>query len=336
MFPTFEPARWVRNPHLQTIWSSLFKEPSPPYQANQHRVTLSDGDQIVLHDDVPEQWRDGDPIVLLSHGLTGCHQSAYVVRMTTKLNERGYRTFRIDLRNCGAGFGLAQLPYHAGRSSDLLESLEFIHQQAPHSPISLVGYSLSGNIVLRTIAENPDQLPEYLVTAVAVNPPVDLYRSVLTLNTWMGRIYDRHFTRQLIDHLRRLRQQAPEQENYKLSKIPRTMYEFDNVYTAPMAGYDSAKHYYAETSAIRILPQIQLPSLVLTANDDPLIPVEMFDGLKKHDAVTLFVAPHGGHLGYRGRPGSDPDQHWMDWRILEWLEKNGRSCSNKLVSSFVA
>ncbi|MEZ6046772.1 MAG: alpha/beta fold hydrolase [Planctomycetaceae bacterium] len=324
MFPIFQPARLLRNPHLQTIWPSLWMESLPPYKAIQHRIDLADGDQIVLHDDQPADWQQGDPVVLMTHGLTGSFESSYLVRLAHKLNERGFRTFRKDLRNCGAGFGLARYPYHAGRSHDLLASIDHIHELSPHSPISLVGYSLSGNIVLRTLAEEPDQLPPHLVTAVAVNPPVDLYRSVQALNTLLGRFYDRYFTRRLVKHIRLLAESNPIHDQIKFKSVPRTIYQLDDAYTAPMSGFDSAEHYYAETSSRKILNRIKLPSLVLTADDDPLIPVEMFSGLESHPAVTLHVAPHGGHLGYRGKQGADPDRHWMDWRILEWLEKHGR------------
>ncbi|QDU78808.1 Arylesterase [Polystyrenella longa] len=324
MFPIFKPARLLRNPHLQTILPAFFTELLPAYAARQHRINLSDGDQVVLHDDEPEQWQDGDPIVLMTHGLTGSYLSSYLVRLSDKLNKMGFRTFRKDLRNCGAGFGLARFPYHAGRSQDLLESIEYIHQMAPNSPISLVGYSLSGNIVLRTLAEDPDSLPEHLVTAVAVNPPIDLHLSVQALDSILGRFYDRYFTKRLMKHIQLLSEHDPIHDQIKFDRIPQTVYELDDAYTAPMSGFDSAEHYYAETSSRQIMSQIRLPSLLLTANDDPLIPVRMFEGLDTHPAVTLHVAPHGGHLGYRGKRGGDPDHHWMDWRILEWLDKHGR------------
>ena len=178
--------------------------------------------------------------------------------------------------------------------------------------------------MLRTVAEDTENLPPHVVTAIAVNPPIDLYRSVQTLDSLLGRLYNRYFTRRLVKHIQLLNEHQPEARFIDLPKIPRTIYELDDVVTAPLSGFDSADHYYESASSKRILQQITRPSLILTAEDDPLVPVEMFDGLAFHPAIKLHVAPHGGHMGYRGRRGDDPDHHWMDWRILEWLDQHGR------------
>lgn len=323
MFSNFQPARFFRNAHVQTVFPTLWQGKSPNYRATPHLVQLPDGDQVVMHEDCPENWKPGDPVVLMSHGLVGDHRSPYLSRIAHKLNLIGFRTFRLDLRNCGAGFGLAQHPYHAARSEDFLHSISKIEEMAPDSPVSLVGFSLSGTIALRTIAETPDELPKSLVTAVAVNPPVDLARSVQTLNSGFGKIYDRYFTKKLLSHIEALHAHRPDIPKVNFERTPRTIFEFDHHYTAPLIGFEGAEHYYQEASSSHLLDRIKLRSMILTAADDPVIPVEMFEEVKQHPMIELVVANFGGHLGYRGKPGVDPDHHWMDWRVIDWLKHYG-------------
>ncbi|OYV87501.1 MAG: hypothetical protein B7Z73_10010 [Planctomycetia bacterium 21-64-5] len=146
-------------------------------RVNGHAVTtarLHDGDQIVLHDDCPEGWQPGDRVALLIHGLAGCHQSIYMLRIAARLEELGVRAFRMDLRGCGAGVGLARLPYHAGRSEDAAAALETIARLCPASPVALVGFSMGGNIALKLLGELGEERCGHLDRAVAVCPPFDL------------------------------------------------------------------------------------------------------------------------------------------------------------------
>ena len=136
-------------------------------------------------------------MVLLMHGLAGCHLSPYLVRISSKLFDRGMRTFRLDLRGCGAGQRLARLPYNAGRSGDVSAALQHLIRLCPESSIGLVGFSLSGNIALKMLGESEAQLPPQLARAMAVNPSIALEACVRGLQRGVNRIYDWHFTRLL-------------------------------------------------------------------------------------------------------------------------------------------
>ncbi|HQU44402.1 MAG TPA: alpha/beta fold hydrolase, partial [Pirellulales bacterium] len=164
--------------HFQTLAGVYLPGRRFVYKARQHRVTLDDGDQIVLHDDCPEGWQPGDRVALLIHGLAGCHQSIYMLRIAARLEELGVRAFRMDLRGCGAGVGLARLPYHAGRSEDAAAALETIARLCPASPVALVGFSMGGNIALKLLGELGEERCGHLDRAVAVCPPFDLLAAV--------------------------------------------------------------------------------------------------------------------------------------------------------------
>ena len=191
--PPFEPHPLLRNRHAQTLAGTYLPGERYPYRAVHYRVLLEDGDAVVLHDDIPDAWQAGGRVTLLIHGLAGCHSSAYMVRVAGKLNRAGVRTFRMDLRGCGSGEGLASRPYHAGRSDDALAAINFVGKLCPDSPVALVGFSLSGNIVLKLLGEAPETVPANVTKAATICPAIDLGRCVRSLVGPFQRVYDRYF-----------------------------------------------------------------------------------------------------------------------------------------------
>jgi len=317
--PPFRPHALLSGGHAQTLAGFLLPTPNHPYGATKHTVTLPDDDVVILHDDRPASWREGDRTALMLHGLSGCHQSGYMVRIAAKLNDRGVRTFRMDLRTCGAGRGLSRYPYHAGRSEDALAALGRVRELCPSSPTTAVGFSLGGNVVLKLLGEKPDALPASLDSGVAVNPPIDLQASAERLDRPNARLYDRHFVNQLLDHVAHSRESANDLAELFRERRPRGVYQFDDFYTAPLCGFGTAANYYAKCSSAQFISHIQRPTLIVMSRDDPMIPVESFELLAPSDTVKTCLTDHGGHLGYVGRSGNDPDRRWMDWRVVDWV-----------------
>ncbi len=318
-FPTFQPAALLRNGHAQTIFANLSRGPQDLGNARQHRIVLDDGDIIVLHENRPSNWLPTAPTALLVHGLAGCSNSGYMTRIAAKLNGAGVRAIRMDMRGCGAGEGLARLPYHPGISQDVRAALDELARQFPASPISLVGFSIGGNIILKLLGESPSQLPSQLDRAVAVNPPIDLPRCLKGMTTFPKRFYNRHFVGMLYKQLMRsdlLVKQAPQVNHIP---PPRSLREFDTLYTADVWGFQSVDKFYEENSALSRMADIRTPTLVIASRDDPLVPPETFDSLELPSSVSLRISDHGGHLGFIGRNGIDPDRRWMDWRIIDWV-----------------
>jgi predicted alpha/beta-fold hydrolase len=131
-------------------------------------------------------------------------------------------------------------------------------------------------------------------------------------------LYDRHFALLLNRQLREA-DLTPESLSITLPYIPRRIIEFDEVYTAQVWGFGTAAHYYERSSSAPHVAKIEIPTLILAARDDPMVPVATLENLPFSSAVRLHVADHGGHMGYVGLRGSDPDRRWMDWRIVDWL-----------------
>jgi predicted alpha/beta-fold hydrolase len=319
--PAFRPSRWLRGGHAQTLGGFYLPGKQYPYRATQHRVDLPDGDAIILHDDCPDGWRDDDPAVLLIHGLAGSHASPYMNRIAGRLNDIGVRTFRMDLRGCGAGAKLARLPYHAGRSDDALSAVIRIAELAPRAPLAIVGFSLGGNITLKLLGQRTADVPATVAGAVAVNPAIALAECIAHLDQPLNRLYDRYFVRLLLTHLAQREAGVPEQLLGR-KKSPRGLFDFDDRFTAPVSGFRDAADYYAQSSATQFLVKVAVPTLILASRDDPLIPFSTFLQAERPATVQLHLADSGGHLGFVGRAGMDPDRRWMDWRILEWVRRH--------------
>jgi predicted alpha/beta-fold hydrolase len=304
----------------QTIAGTFFTGSADFSETVQHKVNVSDGDVVVLHDDQPKEWKQGDHAVLLLHGLSGCHGSGYMMRIANKLNQQNVRSFRMDHRGCGAGDGLAQKPYHAGRIDDLHRVIASIETQCPGSSVSVVGFSLSGNLLLRYLGDPTINHSSNLFRAVAVCPPVDLGHCVRELDkTKSGQQYDRYFTRQLVSQISGSSQWRDDVPLAQAKQPPRRLYDFDDMYTAPASGFGSADEYYHYASSSQYIGNISVPSTILAAKDDPLVSSAPFHDVSLPSSVSLCMTEHGGHLGYIGRRNEDPDRHWMDWRVIEWL-----------------
>jgi predicted alpha/beta-fold hydrolase len=318
--PPFQAYPLFRSAHLQTVVVPYLSFRAIPYVAKQHVVALADGDRIILHDDVPPSWQPGGPIALLLHGLGGSYLSGYMARTAFKLGQIGIRCFRMDLRGCGAGYKLARKPVHAGRSDDAASALACIRKLCPASPVIVVGFSLSANIVLKMAGEFGDDIPAALDSVLAIAPPIDLHACSRSLQQGVNRIYDRHYVKRCLHSVEQRRRDVPGGLMRDLTPWPRTLRDFDNVFTAPLGGFRDVDDYYDQASALHLIRRIRVPTLIITAIDDPIIPAACFERLTYPDGVHLRFASGGGHLGFFGRSGTDPDRRWIDWRIVDWAK----------------
>jgi len=317
--PSFKSPWLLQGGHRQTLAGVWTPQRFPVDTARQHRVPLEDGDQVVLHEDVPTSWQTGDRVALLVHGLAGSHASPYMRRIAARLNGRGVRTFRLDQRTCGAGLTIARRAYHCGRSDDVRTVLWRLAEWCPRSPLALLGFSMGGNIALKMAGEDPDRNPPALESVFAACAPIELHRCVRHLQRGIGRIYDQYFARLLREHVRLWQQANPEAPTITFQRPPRSIEEFDDVFTAPLGGFASAVDYYQKSSAAQFVPSIQTPTLIIAAQDDPMVDPRPLQELPHSPAVSVHLAEGGGHMGFVSQGQPDPDGWWLDWRAVEWV-----------------
>jgi predicted alpha/beta-fold hydrolase len=315
----FEPLPLLRNPDVQTLLGTLWNGQVRHYPTRERRVTLPDGDHLVLHDSVPEDWQPGRLVVFLVHGLGGSHRSGYMRRIAGLLVARGIRAFRIDLRGSGRGEGLARRTYNGGCSDDVRAAVMALHGEFRDSPVILAGFSLGGNIVLKLAGEAALVPLPGLHRVVAVAPTVDLKFCADLIGLKRNRLYELHFLRELVALARRHQRRFRDLPRLDLPRRL-TLFEFDDLYTAPRGGYHGALDYYQRASSLPLLPRINVPTFILTARDDPFIAVEPLESFSAPSHMEVQIVPHGGHLGFLGWDGAGGIR-WAEHRVVEWVSK---------------
>jgi len=316
--PPFVPHPLLRSGHLQTIVGRYLPGPRVRLPSVYHEIDVEGGDRVVALESVPPGWTRGGPLALLVHGLGGDARSPYVSRLAAKLWHRGVRVVRMNLRGAGSGFGLSRGIYHAGRTDDLRRVAEWAAGRAGASPLALVGFSLGANLVLKLAAEaNADPL-DGLDCVLAANPPIDLAACCRKIQSRGNQVYDRNFVRQLRSDTARLHAEFPDLGPADLPEVL-TLFDFDDLYTAPRNGFTGAEEYYARSSASGFIPEITVDGLVVHAQDDPFIPVEPFRTVRFPESLALELISGGGHLGYVSRNRWMGDRRWLDARLTAWL-----------------
>jgi len=323
--PHFRPHPLVRGGHLQTILGSYLPH-GIRLNSTVRQVLLPDGDAIALHDDglavTPAvALASPPPIAVLLHGLGGSHQSSYMMRVSAKLRARGVHVFRMDLRGCGAGLALARHPLNAGRSEDAAAVLECLHREYPDAPIHLVGFSMGANIALKLAGELGAGAPPHLASVMAVCPPIDLAECTRNIQRGVNSLYDRKFVNSLIKHIGMRVRLVPDAHTRPLVPKPRRLMDFDSLFTAPLCGYADVHDYYARASSGPLLAKIVVPTFILTAASDPIVPVGCFQPGDYSATTQLHIAECGGHLGFIAAKSDDPDCRWLDWRVVEWIAR---------------
>ena len=308
----------LRGGHRQTLAGRFLFGPKVTVPATPREVDAGAGDRLSVLDSIPEGWAPGDPAAVLVHGLGGCARSPYVERLAARMLRLGFRAVRMNLRGAGAGFGLARSTYHGGKTDDLRAVARWLSRQAPGSPVGWVGFSLGANLVLKFAGEAPDHPPDGLDCVLAANPPLDLAACCESINRPNNRLYDRNFVRNLRCEVLRLHARFPELPAADLSKV-RTLRDFDVHYTSLHNGFEDVEDYYQRASAGPLVPRIQVPGLVVHAEDDPFIPSESIRSIRFPPGLALELIPSGGHLGYVSRRPVDGDHRWLDARLVTWL-----------------
>lgn len=316
----FRPLLPFNSGKIQTLAAYFY--PTNTHIANNqlHLIKLPDGDHIAITQNKPSQWKPSNRTILLVHGLTGSHLSHYMVRATRLFVEQGYQVIRMDLRGCGAGQGKAKQPYHGGRSEDPRQVIHWLAQRYPQSPVTCIGFSLGANMVLKMAGEAGGKAIGYLDSLIAVSPPMDLYSSVNRLLEPKNRLFEQHFVKELMKEVQKKQHYFPDLIFKTLPK-KLNLFQFDDLYTAPMSGFENARDYYQRSSALQFMPNIKLPTLILHADDDPVVCNTAFEHLPESPNLDIFVTAQGGHVGWIGASGDFNrfGYQWMDRVLVEWV-----------------
>lgn len=318
----FQPLPLFGTGHRQTILGHLMRKWQRDLPAVLRRIPLEDGSQLHAYDSIPTGWQATQPAVIIIHGLGGCHTSGSVLGLGWKAYRQGWRVIRLNLRGSGASLPDNKLPYHAGCSVDIAQTLQAVTSWAPEATLHLVGLSLGGNIVLKFAGEYSQASFPALRHVVAVSPPVDLERSSRMLAERHNAMYETRFVQELVAAA----EQRARVHGETLKPFPAKLKlrEFDDMYTAHRVGYRDVTDYYARASSHQFLHRVDIPTHILSAEDDPMIdPVPIRDAARSA-TVTIHLTRTGGHLGYVSRPGRN-GWFWMEQYVMQQLQRRDRA-----------
>jgi hypothetical protein len=312
----FRPAWWLPGAHAQTVAGRLLRRPAP-LALRRERVETPDGDFLDL--DFTTSALPGRPIVVLLHGLEGSSVRGYAINTYQGLEAAGVGTVGVNFRSCSGEPNRLARSYHSGDTDDLRFVLRLIADRFPDSPVGAVGFSLGGNVLVKYLGEEREAAT--LAVAVAISVPYYLGACADALaNSFMGRLYTRHFVRALVAKSEAKRGLIGDRIDLARVHAARTFREFDDAATAPLHGFADAEDYYRRSSSAPFLAHVRVPTLLLHAADDPFLPSSALplEAIRANPCVTAEVTRAGGHVGFvEGPPGAP--RFWVERQAARFL-----------------
>ena len=320
----FRPHKRLLNAHLMTIAAAFWPRKFPHLpKATPRYFEVEKGTQ--MRGDCHWQ-RDphAHPTLVLLHGLEGSSDSGYMRGCAEKAFGAGFNVVRLNQRNCGGTEHLTPTLYHSGRSADFRAVLTELIDRDKLPEVFFCGWSMGGNLVLKMAGELGTARPKEFRGVVAVNPCLDLAACVEALGERRNVLYSWHFVKRLKGRMRRKAELYG--EIYSLGALGRvrTVRDFDELVTAPHCGFAGADDYYARSSAMHVLGEIRVPTLILTAKDDPFVPFVTFEceTIRGNADIRLVATEFGGHCGFISEDGAE--RFWSEARIVEFCEEKSR------------
>jgi predicted alpha/beta-fold hydrolase len=321
----YVPKRGLRNGHAMTVycWARRRAFPNLPSPTERH-FDVERGTRVLAHC----YWQPQPathPVLIALHGLEGSSSAHYMRGLADKAFARGFSAILLNQRNCGGTEHLAETLYHSGLTHD---ADRVIHELVDEGidRVVVAGYSLGGNLALKLAGDYGDTPPAALRAVCAVSPVLELGACVRALERRQNVAYQWNFVRGLKARMRRKALTHPGRFPVTRLAEVRTVRQFDEVFTAPQFGFDGAEDYYHRASAMRVIDRIRIPTLIITADDDPFVPTEPFHDprLTANEHITLRITHHGGHCGFVADSTGEGDGYWAEEQVVGFARECAR------------
>lgn len=312
----YKPPFGFRNAHLQTIYPTLFRK-VPIVTQERERIATPDDDFIDL------DWsrkRGTGRLAIITHGLEGHSRGHYCQGMAAALHKAGWEVLAWNFRGCSGEANRQLRSYHSGATGELQIVLDHVFEQTDYDAVSLVGFSLGGNLTLKYLGDCGAEIDPRIQGGVAISVPCDLASSAKQLEHWQNRFYMARFMQSLSAKVREKAQRFPGALSLDGLGRMRTFAEFDHAYTGPVHGFKSANDYWTQCSCRHVLKDIALPTLLISALDDPFLTPECFphEAAVKNPHFEMETPKHGGHLGFV--EFNDEGVYWSERRAVLFLK----------------
>jgi len=321
----FQPSRWLRNRHLQSMLASTswrrarVLRRAAPLAAAARELLLDCGAGVRLQCFVSTPAHGSGPPVVLLHGWEGSAESLYVLSLAQLLFEQRFEVVRLNLRDHGDTHHLNRELFHSCRLPEVIGAVRALQQQLQGRPLQLVGFSLGGNFMLRVAAQAREAGLD-LARVIAVSPVLEPAETLGALRRGLPG-YQRYFVHKWLNSLRRKQAAWPGcydfRELSRMRDLETMTAELVRCYTdfPTLADYLNG---YAITGAR--LARLEVPASILTSLDDPIIPAAALARLARPAALSLTVSRYGGHCGFFQQLAGPT---WLERRILSLLGAGG-------------
>jgi uncharacterized protein len=320
----FEPRSWLRNGHAMTIYAWGRPRQFPRLSSPADRFfDVAPHTRVLAHC----HWhadRRNHPALLGLHGLESSSSAHYMRGLADKAFACGFNVILLNQRNCGGTEQLAAGLYHSGLTDDVDHVIRELAAVDEVGDVVVAGYSLGGNLALKLAGDYGDTAPPQLRAVCAVSPVMDLELCVRALERRQNFFYQWNFVRGLKRRMRRKAHWFPERFTTKGLDEIRSVRQFDEVYTAPHFGFRDASDYYYRASAMRVIDRIRVPTLIITAEDDPFVPSLPFRDRKvvENPHLRVIVTPQGGHCAFVTEARDGYDGYWAEHQILAFATRH--------------
>lgn len=302
-----------KNGHFSTVYSAKLR-PSPSVVQKRERIFLPDDDFLDIDWSLSNE--PSKKVAILLHGLEGNAQRTYIKGQAKHLIEHGWNAAAVNYRSCSGEPNKKYHSYNAGKTDDLASIIEFILNKDQFSEIALIGFSLGGNLLLKYLGERRS-IPKEITRGISISSPLSLKGSLEQLEQAQNWLYRTSFLHGLRSKYKAKMSQFPEQMSSADLKRIRSLFDFDTIYTARAHGFESAWDYYEKNSSLQFLPEINIPILLLNAQNDSFLSPQCYpsDLASKSKNLYLETPKHGGHVGFHLSNRS----YYSETRALQFL-----------------
>ena len=322
----FVPYKGLDGGHRMTLytWGKPRYFPHLPHPVRRY-FDVSPDARVLAHC----HWQTSPPLhptLIALHGLEGSSKAHYMRGLADKAYRLGLNVVLLNQRNCGDTEHLSQGLYHSGLSADPAAVIKELIEVDRLNTIGIVGYSLGGNVGIKLAGDYGEHPPAPLRAICAVSPTMDLGRCVDALERRENSIYEWNFVRNLKKRMRRKGRALPGLFDLQQLNHVKTVREFDEMYTAPHHGFNDAADYYHRASSLRVVDKITIPTLILSAADDPFVPHQQFSdkALSNNARNTTRITDYGGHCGFYTSPHAGFDGYWAEETVLNFIMEQVR------------
>lgn len=309
----YKPNLPFRNAHINTLYPYLFrKKKTLPFV--RERIMTPDQDFFDV-----DWWFQGssEKLVILLHGLEGSTDSQYINGMAQIMHQNQYNIAAINFRSCSGEMNLQMDMYHSGFTKDLHHFLNTKTTQFER--LYICGFSLGGNVTMKYISDQKQDISPKIKAAAGISVPCDLKGGSIKLKKWYNHLYEQRFLATLLQKVMMKHTMMPDKIDISNIHKIKTLWDFDEIYTAGFHGFVDAEDYYLQCSSVTHLQKIKIPTLMINALDDSFLSEGSYpyDIAESHQYFHLSTPSHGGHVGFTSFKDSF---YYSEFMVLDFFK----------------